>query len=258
VATADLAKLTAIVRNFERPKALRRLVRSIRRFYPQLRILIADDSIEPQPLQGLEQISLPSDSGRSACQNALLARLRTPYFLLLDNTAELHRGSHIEKLLQLVVDDKLDIAAGDVTGCQRKLLLFTKRQHRPEHGLCEIAGNQLTLRRGHRSQGEGFLWCDLVGNFYVARTNKVRTIGGWDPELRDDEREEFFVRAHRHGLRVGLAPESAVWHWHEASQSRTPARQHSELGLAVAKMGLARMTGFDGQVAKAPRRVMAA
>lgn len=255
---ADLAKLTAIVRNFERPKALRRLVRSIRRFYPQLRILAADDSVEPRPLKGIEQIQLPSDSGRSACQNAVLARLRTPYFLLLDNTAELHRGSRIEQLLQLVVDDHLDIAAGDVVRCQRKLLLLTKRQHRPEHGLCEIAGNHLTLRRGHRSRGEGFSWCDLVGNFYVARTNKVRTIGGWDPELRDDEREEFFVRAQRHGLRVGLAPETSIWQWHEASESRTSAREHSELGLAVAKMGLERMTDFDGRVAKAPRRAMAA
>ena len=53
----------------------------------------------------------------------------------------------IEQLLQLVVDDKLDIAAGDVIRCQRKLLLLTRRQHRPEHGLCEIAGNHLTPHR---------------------------------------------------------------------------------------------------------------
>jgi len=258
VATADLAKLTAIVRNFERPKALRRLVRSIRRHYPQLRILAADDSMEPRPLKGMELIQLPSDSGRSACQNALLARLRTPYFLLLENTAELCRGSKIEQLLQLVVDNKLDIAGGDVIRCQRKLMLFTKRQQRPEHGLCDIAGDRLTLRRGHRSRGEGYSWCDLLGNFYIARTNKVRTIGGWDPELRDDEQAEFFVRAQHHGLRVGHVPEVNIWHWHEASETRTPSHEHSELGLAVAKMGLSRMTCFDGQVAKAPRRAVAA
>jgi hypothetical protein len=258
VAIADLAKLTAIVRNYERPKALRRLVRSIRRHYPQLRILAADDSIEPRKLKGLELIQLPHNSGRSACQNALLARLRTPYFLLLDNTAELHRGSKIEQLFQLVVDNKLDIAGGDIIRCQRKLRLFTRRKHLPEHGLCEIAGNHVTLCRGHRSSGEGYSWCDLVGNFYVARTNKVRSIGGWDPELRDDEREEFFVRAQHHGLRVGHVPEVSVWQWHEASETRTPAREHSELGLAVAKMGLAQMTDFDGRATKAPRRAMAA
>jgi hypothetical protein len=258
VAIADLAKLTAIVRNYERPKALRRLVRSIRRHYPQLRILAADDSIEPRPPKGVELIQLPSDSGRSACQNALLARLRTPYFLLLDKTAELHRGSKIEQLFQLVVDNKLDIAGGDMIRCQRKLLLFTKRKHQPEHGLCETAGDQVTLCRGYRSRGEGYSWCDMVGNFYVARTNKVRTIGGWDPELRDDERVEFFIRAQHHGLRVGHVPETSIWQWHEASEAQASSRDQSELGLAVAKMGLVQMTDFDGRTTKAPRRAMAA
>jgi len=258
VPALDLAKLTAVVRNFERPKSLRRLVRSVRRFYPQLRLLVADDSTEPRPVKGVDFLQLPSDSGRAACQNALLARVRTPYFLLLDITAELHRGTRVDQLLQLVVDDKLDIAAGELIACQRRLLVFTRRQPRPEHGLCELARDQLTLTRGVRSRGDGFSWCDLVGNFYVARTNKVRTLGGWDPELRDDEREEFFVRAQRHGLRVGIAPEATIWHWHAAPETRTPISRQSEMPLAVAKMGLARMTDFAGDVVKAPRRALAA
>jgi GT2 family glycosyltransferase len=258
VPAVDLAKLTAVVRNFERPKSLRRLVRSVRRCYPQLRLLVADDSSEPRPVKGVDTLQLPSDSGRAACQNALLARVRTPYFLLLDNTAELHRGTRVEQLLQLMLDDKLDVAAGEIVACRRRLLWFTRRHVRPEHGLCELARDQLTLTRGVRSRGEGFSWCDLVGNFFVARTNKVRTLGGWDPELRDDEREEFFVRAQRHGLRVGLAPEVTIWHWLETPESRLPASQQNQLPLAVARMGLARMTDFDGNVVKAPRRAMAA
>lgn len=255
---ADLAKLTAVVRNFERPKALRRLVRSVRRCYPQLRLLVADDSSEPRSLKGPDWLQLPSDSGRAACQNALLARVRTPYFLLLDNSAELHRGTRVEQLLQLLVDDKLDVAAGEIVACRRRLLWLTRRRLQSEHGLCELARDQLTLTRGVRSRGEGFSWCDLVGNFYVARTGKVRSLGGWDPELRDDEREEFFVRAQRHGLRVGLAPEATIWHWHEVPESRIPVSRQSQLPLAVAKMGLARMTDFEGNVVKAPRRAMAA
>jgi GT2 family glycosyltransferase len=258
VPTVDLAKLTAVVRNFERPKSLRRLVRSVRRSYPQLRLLVADDSSEPRPVKGVDWLQLPSDSGRAACQNALLARVRTPYFLLLDNSAELHRGTRVEQLLQLLVDDKLDVAAGELVACRRRLLLFSRRRLQSEHGLCELARDQLSLTRGVRSHGEGFSWCDLVGNFYVARTNKVRTLGGWDPELRDDEREEFFVRAQRHGLRVGLAPEVTIWHWHETPESRIPASRQSQLPLAVAKMSLERMTDFEGNVVKAPRRAIAA
>jgi hypothetical protein len=258
VPAADLAKLTAIVRNFERPKALRRLVRSVRRAYPQLRLLVADDSSEPRPVKGVDCLPLPSDSGRAACQNALLARVRTPYFLLLDNLAELHRNANIEQLLQLIVDDKLDVAAGEIIACQRRMVFLTRRKPQPEHGLCELSRDQLTLTRGVRSVGDGFSWCDLAGNFYVARTSKVRTLGGWDPELRDDEREEFFVRAQRHGLRVGFTPTAAVWHWREKPESKLVSIAQSQLSLAVAKMGLTKMTDFEGNVVKAPRRAMAA
>lgn len=258
VPAADLAKLTAIVRNYERPKALRRLVKSLRKTYPQLRVLVADDSSEPRAVRGIDSITLPADSGRAACQNALLARVRTPYFLLLDNLAELHRGTQIERLAQLLADDKLDVAAGEIVACQRRLVFFTRRRPQAEHGLCELSRDQLTLTRGVRSLGDGFSWCDLVGNFYVARTAKVRAMGGWDPELHDDERAEFFVRAQRHGLRVGIVPEVSIWQWTEKPEAKQLAAPQSQLPLAVAKMGLARMTDFDGEVVKAPRRAMAA
>ncbi len=258
MATADLAKLTAVIRTCDRPKSLRRLLRSIRRFYPQLRILVADDSIEHKSLKNVESLQLPSHSGRSACQNALLARVSTPYFLLLDDQSELHRAAHVEQLLQLVVDDKLDLAAGDLIGRRRKWLFFDQRFPQPEHGTLEIAGDWLTLRRGYRSQGDGYNWCDLTANFFVARTSKVRALGGWDPELLDDERVEFFFRAHRQGLRIGIAPDATVWRWGETAKSYEMPAEPSQKSLAVAKMGLARMTDFDGQVFKAPRRAMAA
>ena len=254
----DLAKLTAVVHSCNRPKSLRRLVRSVRRHYPQLRLLAADDSMEPHTPRGLECLHLPSNSGSSACLNALLSRVRTPYFLLLENLAELHRGTRIEHLLQMLVDDKLDVAAGDVVECRRRLFVFTRRLPSPQHGLFEFTGNRLTLRRGTRSRGEGYWWCDLVSNFYVARTSKIRTIGGWDPELRNDQREELFVRAHRHGLRVGVVPEVTIWHWLDDLESPTAVENQSELSLAVAKMGLERMTDFTGRIVKAPRRVTAA
>ena len=256
--TVDLKKLTAIVRTSDQPQAIRRLVKSVRKFYPQLRLLVADDSHAPQKLKGIDVLQLPADSGRGACQNALLARVRTPYFLMLEDVAELHRGTLVEHLLQLVVDDKLDIAAGDITECSKRLVFFTRRRPAPQHGLCEFAGSSLKLRPGTRTRGEGYAWCDIVGNFFVARTSKVRNLGGWDAELHNDQSEEFFVRAHRQGLRVGLAPEIDVWHWPEKAKSVDTLTQGSQKSLAVAKMGLERLTDLEGNVFKAPRRARAA
>lgn len=258
VPTADLKKLTAIVRTWHRPSSLFRLVKSFRKFYPQLRLLVADDSQEPRPVKGIDCLQMPSDSGRAACLNALLARVRTPYFLLVDDLTELHRGSDVEQLLQVVVDDKLDLAAGDIIACRRRFYFFTRRQPEPQHGLCEISGSGLKLRRGTRTRSEGFSWCDFVGDFYVARTNKVRTIGGWDAELHDDEREEFFVRAQHHGLRVGLVPEVSAWQWQEKLDAEGSGDRADLKHLAVAKMGLERMVDLDGQAFKAPRRARAA
>jgi len=38
-------QLTALIKTFERPKTLKRLIESIRRLYTQMRIIVADDRI---------------------------------------------------------------------------------------------------------------------------------------------------------------------------------------------------------------------
>jgi len=258
VASDDLALLTAIIPTRGYPKPLNRLKRSLKRAYPKLKVLVAEDRMDsPAQAEG-SSIRLPVGVGRAAACNAMLARLRTPYFLLLDEQCEIGKETRLEQLLELVAMDNLDVAAGDFVGCQKKLWFFLRQRPQPGHGILELAGDQLTVLAGHRLAGEGFYWCDMVHNFFVARTDKVRSMGGWDPELKNDEREEFFVRAHRQGLRVGIIPEVTARFWNEklATQSTEPLPNLKS--LAVAKMGLARMTELDGQVVKAPRRAQAA
>ncbi len=257
MATPDLSKLTAIIRTFDRPAALKRLVKSIRRYHPAMKVLVADDGVEATSCKQADYFRLPSQKGQAAAHNALLARVRTPYFLLMDDRAEIHRETQLPSLLDLVASDRLDLAAGELIASQTKFWFFTKRKLQSQHALLEIAGDRLSLLAGSRSQGEGFWWCDLVGNYFVARTDRVRAMGGWDPELRDDAREEFFFRAHRHGIRVGIQPASSIWLWQEKAQP-TEAPQHDHLGLAVAKMGLSQMTDLAGRVIRAPRVARAA
>ena len=253
---ADFSQLTAVVSSANRPKSLRRLVQSLRGQLPDVKILVADASREVQVPKGVDLVKVPTGVGRASGCNALLSRVRTPYFLLVDDRVELGRETQVERLLQLVAEDKLDVAAGDLVGCRRNFWFFVKRQSEPGHGMLEFSGDALTLLSGHRAEGEGYLWCDLVHNFFVARTDKVRNLGGWDPELENDEREEFFVRAHRQGLRVGLDPGVVASVWEESATADEPTVDRKS--LAVAKMGLVRMTDFEGRVVKAPRRAMAA
>lgn len=256
VSAADLSQLTAIISTANRPKSLRRAVQSIRRKLPNLKILVADHGNEPRVPKQADQVKVPPAVGRASACNALLSRIRTPYFLMLDDRAELTAETLIDPLLELVTDDKLDLAAGDFIGCRRRFWFFVKRQPNPGHGLLDFAGDQLVLRSGHRTIGDGYAWCDFVHNFFVAKTSKVRNLGGWDPELENDERDEFFVRAHRQGLRIGLAPEVIASLWDEPSEAEDNSADRRT--LAVAKMGLARMVDLEGRTIKAPRRAMAA
>ena len=254
VATADFSQLTAVIPTADRPKCLRRVVRSLRRHCPELKVLVGDYGLEPVSASGEDHLRLPTGVGRGGACNALLARLRTRYFLMLGDSCELQKETRIERLLELVASDKLDLAAGSLTGCARRFWIMVRRTPEQAHGLLEFEGERLSLTRGHRSAGDGFLWCDLVHSFYVARTDKIRQLGGWDPELMQDEREEFFVRAQRQGIRVGLAPEVSALRWHSPSPEEATSRK----SLAVAKMGISYMTDFEGMVTKAPRRAMAA
>ncbi len=258
VAASDLSKLTAIVRTFERPRAIGRLLKSLRRYHPELKILVADDGVEATPCKLAETFRLPSEKGQAACLNALLARVRTPYFLVLNEQAEIHRESQLTSLLELVSNDQLDIAGGNLIACRHRLWFFVSRTSLSKHGLLEISGDRLALLPGTRSQGNGFWWCDLVPTYFVARTDRVRAMGGWDPELRDDCHEEFFFRAHRHGIRVGMQPEASIWQWQEAASQPVDDQHSRHLALGVAKMGLTEMTDLEGRVIRPPRLSRAA
>jgi hypothetical protein len=270
VSTADFSRLTAIVHTSERPGSVDRLIKSVGWLYPQLRVLVADDSNKPQPVAGADAVKVAAGVGVSACRNTLLSRVRTPYFLLLEDGMELNRHSKIEQLLELASSKQLDVAAGDVVRCQRRFGLFTSRKPDPAHATFEFEADTMKLTPGHRpgiseaSRGvhppgpgaPAFHWCDSTHNFFVARTDKVRAIGGWDAQLQVDERIEFFFRACRYGLKVGVCPESIAWRWAEKSVGRKPARDFTS--LAITKMGVSRLIDAEGRTHEAAGHTRAA
>lgn len=246
--SADLSRLTAIVHTNGRQQSVARLIHSVAWLYPQLKVLMADDSRQPQPVAGAEPVKMPLDSGVSACRNALLARLRTPYFLLLEDNLELNRGSHVEKLLEAVAGGLCDIAAGDMMRCRRRFGLFTKREADPGHATVEVTAEAVQVTAGSRPGVGGVQGCDVAHNFFVARTDKVRAMGGWDPQLLVDERLEFFVRARRFGVKVGVCPAAVAWRWQDGAGAKT-GRDFS--ALAVTKMGVSRLVDANGRIIEA-------
>ena len=258
VNTANFDQLTVLIKTFERPKCLERLLISIQQYHPDLRVLVADDSLtqnlqsgekkKPHTQSQVTYLRLPPDLGIGASRNAMLARVRTPYFLLLNDDLQLHKRTRLNILLEQVASGQHDLVAGELVRCRRKLL-FVKRQTQSAHGTMHLRDGKLTLQRGGRLLENGIVNCDLVHPFFVARTDRVRTMGGWDSDLKLDEQEEFFFRAQQFKLRVGMSPEVTALHWavHQPSLEYLKHRTRSFKSLAISKMGLERLVHWDGE-----------
>ena len=86
-APAHLDDLTVAVTAFNRPACLERLVESIRRRYPAVPILVADNGWMPADLEGwsgVTDVEVERDCGLSAARNALVAACETEFMVLAE------------------------------------------------------------------------------------------------------------------------------------------------------------------------------
>lgn len=251
--TSGLENITAAIKAFERPKSLDRLICSIRRLCPGLKMLVADDGFRPSPRRDVPYLRLPTDIGLSAGRNAMLRKVDTPYFLLLEDDMEFSADTRVDLLARLVAQNMVDLAAGDLVRCKKRLL-FVRRKPQHYNGLFDLQDGHLRLVEGNRGGGMVYELCDIVPNFFVARTEQIQAIGGWDEELKLHEHEEFFFRATQKGLRIGFCPNVRINHWHARSRRYSQYRLRDFGALAAEKMCIYRFTDFLGHTAEYSRR----
>jgi len=183
----QLARVTAIIKTFERPRATARLLESALRLFPGLRLIVADDSREPRKLGGVETLHLPFDVGVSAGRQAALERVDTEFTWVLDDDFVLYWATRLGKVID-VLDTyaQIDIVGGPVIdlplcikhGAADTGLYPTQRQPRLPIGMRFGA---VTVR-------------DKVPNFFVARTERLRRVG-YDSAIKRLDHADFFTRA---------------------------------------------------------------
>jgi hypothetical protein len=184
-----LPDLTAVIKTFERPPIVRRLVASIRRLYPTLRIVVVDDSREPVALEGAETVAMPYDSGIAAGRNEGLRHVATKYVLVLDDDYVLYRQTRLDDALALMERyPEIDIMGGQLVD----LPLFTTRPLRAVAG--SIFPTSAKARTPIGSSIGGLTVCEKVPTFFIARTERVALVS-WDPALKRIDHGDFFTRA---------------------------------------------------------------
>lgn len=181
-----LSEVTAVVKTFERPRALLRCLESIRRLHPGLKVIVVDDSRVPSPAPGAEVVRLPFDSGVSAGRQAGLDAVSTSRVLMMDDDFVFYRGTDLLHAMQaLDAEPAIDIVGGVCV-------------HLPMHNVNDYRrfGRLSPWREPLRPLGSevaGLPVRSKTTGFWVGRTESVRRIG-WDPVLKRVEHHDFFRR----------------------------------------------------------------
>jgi glycosyltransferase involved in cell wall biosynthesis len=180
--------VTAIIKTFERPKLLIRLVNSLKKHYPNIPIIIADDSRTPTEIEGTRLVRLPFDSGVSAGRAAALELVRTKYTWNFDDDLIVTSGTNAEMAIAgLNRNQQLDLIGGEWLNLP--MLTWCKVN---ENDTFDTEDSQL-IPSGSIID-EHFEVRDKVSSFFIARTDKLREVG-YKSELKRLDHADFFTRA---------------------------------------------------------------
>lgn len=226
------ALVTVATKTFLRYDKLQDLIDSVRRYYPTVTIVIADDSQNPKSISGpyIEHYIMPFGKGWFAGRNLAVSQVTTKYVLWVDDDFIFTANTKLEKLVDVLERTTLDLVGGAV----REATGYTATYRQTisiEPG--EEEGDCLHMRRGFHHVIEGFPNCvvtDGVINFFLARTDKVQQVG-FDPRLARVAHLEFFIDG-LGSLHVGSCDDVIVNH---ATKIRLPWVSQSESDKTYAK-----------------------
>lgn len=242
-----MKELTAIITTFNRRESLMKLIKSIRKYYKDLQIIVVDNGNEEKAIRtkGVSYYKVPFDSGLSFSRNFAMSKVKTKYILLLDDDFEFTEKTDIVKLLKIAKDNDFDIVGGAVEG------LFY-------NGILELEGSTLRYIDGDRGEVNGYKLYDMVLNFFIGKTNSIRLNECWDEELKLAEHTDFFWRAKKHNLKISFEPTVSIKHNHDRNKDYLKYRIRGKeyLQLFMEKNGIRRLINFVGTETTLKRNII--
>uniref|UniRef100_A0A8C1JRZ8 Beta-1,4 N-acetylgalactosaminyltransferase 2-like n=1 Tax=Cyprinus carpio TaxID=7962 RepID=A0A8C1JRZ8_CYPCA len=185
------SQVTVLIKAFLRYKELNVLINSIRQNYPKIKIIVADDSLNPEKVVGdnIEHYIMPPAQGWFAGRNLAVSQVTTKYFLWVDDDFVFLNETRIESFVNIMeAVPELDVVGGQVEGNQFAFQL------QYEEGNSEEGGCITRVSRTHAPLPgfDGCFFADGVVNYFLGRTEAVRRVG-FDPFLKRVAHTEFFV-----------------------------------------------------------------
>ncbi|KAM7372660.1 hypothetical protein PAMP_009812 [Pampus punctatissimus] len=184
--------VTITTKTFVRYPQLKVLLSSIRLFYSNIKVIIADDSFKPEKITGenIQHYIMPPAQGWFAGRNLAVSQVTTKYFLWVDDDFVFTEKTKIEKLVEVMeAVPELDMVGGAVQGDQFYFSLIYEEGEDGDGG-CLHRKSKMKF-----NSLPSYPQCSLangVVNFFLARTDAVRRVG-FDPKLQRVAHSEFFM-----------------------------------------------------------------
>lgn len=220
--------VTIVIKTLGRMNLVVRLIDSIKFIYPQISIVVGDDSASSfNEMKRFERrdfryIPLPFDIGLSEGRNLLIKKVDTPYFFIIDDDFTFSKGengyfSDLGLLIHALSEWGFDIVSGSSP-------IDIGKNGFAYQGIIKIFKNTLLLSHKKMKNNELCSLVDIVPNIFMGKTHLFKSgFLQWDKNLKLAEHEKFFVDAKRKRIKVGYCPSSAFMHEqsvreHESSQ----------------------------------------
>ncbi|XP_077984564.1 beta-1,4 N-acetylgalactosaminyltransferase 2-like [Glandiceps talaboti] len=236
----DIAnKVTIITKTFERPNAVGNLIKSIRKYYPSVTIVIADDSEQPVAIHGdnIKHYIMPFKEGWFAGRNLAVSQVRTKYFLWVDDDFEFTALTNLSKCLEKLEnnEENIDIVGGVLSSGYGRHVKMSKYDKTLE---IEDGDNGFCLYRktGVHRKLQNYPQChvtNIVLNFFMAKTLSVRNIG-FDPQFERVGHWEFFLDGYGY-LRVASCSDFIANH-HRSNNEKYGKYRNGLVNLAYYDM----------------------
>lgn len=205
--------VTFIYKSFERKKYARQLYHNIQKYYPGVRVIIADDSAIPLELdeEYAEVLHLPFNSGLSYGLNRALSRVETPYVIRMDDDELLTPFTRFEEHYQFLQEHpEVDLVGvfPYTAPLFRSIDVVEEEYYR--HPMSHA---EKELRIPHMTRiDEEHVVVGKSPNIFLVSTEKLRSVG-YDDNIRMIDHQEFFYRAAGNLVSV-IATSSYVFHRH--------------------------------------------
>ncbi len=268
----QLNDTSILIKTLERPNQLIHLLDSIKKYKFKGPIVIADDSkvhykdkvLSAFPDLNITYINLPFDAGTAEGRNKMLEVTTTSLFVLCDDDFIFEPRTRIPLMRKLLLENNLDILGGvfrqyNLKSRKQKIKSIISRWLLkcniliPSTGIFEyyaafdIEGNVCRMKK--IKYADPFTICDLTHNFFIGRTEKIKSIGGWNPLLKGGEHQNFFIRAKLKGLKVATTRLCGVVHdrWSPMPElfKELRIRGNSYQKIALEEFGITKMENFE-------------